>query len=160
KLYLSIFGQYDWDGVPTIPPEFFFAPKWFYLNLYEMSSWSRGLLVPLAVINAYRPSRPVPPECSIDELFVGGRHGKHLRLPRDKHPLTWKNVFLVVDQALKIYDKSKFKPMRGHAIRMSERWLLERQRGSGGLGAIFPAMTHAVMAYKCLGYADDHPAVQ
>jgi len=46
KLYLAIFGQYDWEGVPTIPPEFFFVPRWFYFNLYEMSSWSRAILVP------------------------------------------------------------------------------------------------------------------
>jgi len=160
KLYLSIFGQYDWEGVPTIPPELFFVPNWFYFNIYEMSSWSRAILVPLAIINAFRPSRSVPEECGIDELFVGGRQGKHLRLPWDSKPVTWKNAFLVADRALKIYDKSKYKPMRTQALRASEQWLLERQRGSGGLGAIFPALTHAVMAYKCLGYPDDHPAVQ
>jgi squalene-hopene/tetraprenyl-beta-curcumene cyclase len=161
KLYLSIFGQYDWEGVPTIPPEMFFVPSWFYLNLYEMSSWSRAILVPLAIINAFRPSRPVPPECNINELFVGGRHGRHLLLPRDtSRLLSWKNAFLVIDRALKLYDKSPVKPMRRRALRASEKWLRERQKGSGGLGAIFPGMTHAVMAYKCLGYPDDHPAVQ
>jgi squalene-hopene/tetraprenyl-beta-curcumene cyclase len=160
KLYLSIFGQYDWEGVPTIPPEVFFVPNWFYFNIYEMSSWSRAILIPLAIINASKPFRPVPPECSIDELFVGGRHGRNIRLPWDEKAVSWKNFFLVADRALKIYDKSKFKPMRRKALRDSEKWLLERQRGSGGLGAIFPAMTHAIMAYKCLGYDDDDPAVQ
>jgi squalene-hopene/tetraprenyl-beta-curcumene cyclase len=160
KLYLSIFGQYDWDGVPTIPPELFFVPNWFYFNVYEMSSWSRALLIPLAIINSHRPSRPVPPECGIEELFVGGRHGKHLRLPWDKRPVTWKNAFLLADRMLKVHAASPVKPLRKRAIKLSEQWLLERQRGSGGLGAIFPGITHAIMAYKCLGYADDHPAVQ
>ncbi len=160
KLYLSIFGQYDWDGVPSIPPEAFFIPNWFYINIYDMSSWSRAILIPLAIINSARPSRPVPEGCSIDELFVGGRHGKHLRLPWDRRPLTWKNVFLIVDRILKLHYKSPVKPLRDKALKASEQWILERQRGSGGLGAIFPAMTHAVMAYKCLGYDDDHPAVQ
>lgn len=160
KLYLSIFGQYDWEGVPTIPPELFFAPNWFYLNIYEMSSWSRAILVPLAIINSYRPSRPIPPGCGIEELFVGGRHGRHLRLPWDRRPLTWRNIFLLVDAALKLHDKSPVKPLRRRALRAAEEWIRERQRGSGGLGAIFPAMTHAVMAYKCLGYPDDHPAIQ
>jgi len=160
KLYLAIFGQYDWDGVPTIPPELFFLPNWLYFNLYAISSWSRAILVPLAIINAHRPYRPVPPECHIDELFVGGRHGKHLHLPWDRHPISWKNAFLVADRLLKIHDRSPWKPLRHRALRVSEQWLRERQRGSGGLGAIFPAMTHAVMAYKCLGYPDEHPAVQ
>ncbi len=160
KLYLSIFGQYDWEGVPTIPPELCLAPTWLYFNVYEMSSWSRALLIPLAVINACRPYRPVPEDCGIDELFVGERRGKNLRLRWDKRTLSWKNFFLVADRALKVYDRSPVKPFRKHALKAGEKWLLERQKGSGGLGAIFPAMTHAVMAYKCMGYPDDHPVVQ
>lgn len=160
KLYLSIFGQYDWEGVPTIPPEVFIVPNWFYFNIYEMSSWSRAILIPLAIINDARPFCPVPPECGIDELFVGGRYGKHLRLPWDSKAVTWRNAFLVADRALKVYDRSKLKPLRGKALRDAEKWMRERQSKSGGLGAIFPGMTHAVMAYKCLGYPDDHPAIQ
>ncbi len=160
KLYLAVFGQYDWDGVPTIPPELCLLPRWSYLNIYEMSSWSRGILIPLSIINATKPRRQVPPECSIDELFVGGRHGPHLRLKPDRRPFTWRSFFLALDRLLKVYDKCPIKPGRILAMRTAERWMLERQAGSGGLGAIFPAMTHAVMAYKCLGYADDHPAVQ
>ena len=125
-----------------------------------MSSWSRAILVPLGIINRTRPHRPIPLGAEIDELFVGGRYGKHLRLPWDAKKVSWRNAFLVADRALKVYDKSKVKPLRAKSIAEAEKWLLERQRGSGGLGAIFPAMTHAVMAYKCLEYADDHPAVQ
>jgi squalene-hopene/tetraprenyl-beta-curcumene cyclase len=160
KLYLSIFGQYDWDGVPTIPPEVSLAPNWFFFNIYEMSSWSRAILVPLAIINHARPHRSIPPGAEIDELFVGGRNGKHLRLPWGDRPISWKNAFLVADRGLKVYDRVKVKPLRRKAIKDAEKWMLERQRDSGGLGAIFPAMTHAVMAYKCLGHADDSPAVQ
>lgn len=159
KLYLSIFGQYDWEGVPTIPPEITLASNWLYINIYEMSSWSRAILVPLAIINSFRPHRHVPPGCEIDELFIGARHGHELRLPWDSRPFTWRNFFLVADKILKLHDKSPWKPLRSKAIKASEQWILERQQGSGGLGAIFPAMTHAIMAYKCLGYPDDHPAL-
>jgi squalene-hopene/tetraprenyl-beta-curcumene cyclase len=125
-----------------------------------MSSWSRAILVPLGIINHTRPHRSVPPGAEIDELFVGGRYGKHLRLPWDAKKVSWRNAFLVADMALKVYDKSKIKPLRQKALAEAERWILERQKGSGGLGAIFPGMTHAVMAFKCLGYPDDHPAIQ
>lgn len=159
KLYLSIFGQYDWRGVPTIPPEAILTPKWFYFNIYNMSSWSRAILVPLAVINARRPHRHVPDHARIDELFEGGRDRKKLRLQWDKKPITWRNVFLVIDKALKLYDASPVKPFRQLALKRSLTWLLEREEGSGGLGAIFPAMTHAIMAYKCMGLPDNHPAI-
>jgi squalene-hopene/tetraprenyl-beta-curcumene cyclase len=160
KLYLSIFGQYDWDGVPTIPPEVSLAPNWLPFNIYEMSSWSRAILIPLAIINNARPSRPIPPGAEIDELFVGGRNGPHLRLEWDQRRLSWRNAFLVADRGLKVYDRVRVKPLRRKAIRDAEKWMRERQQRSGGLGAVFPAMTHAVMAYKVLGYPDSHEAVQ
>jgi squalene-hopene/tetraprenyl-beta-curcumene cyclase len=159
KLYLSMFGQYDWSGVPTIPPETILLPNWFYFNIYSMSSWSRAILVPLAVMNATKPHRPVPDHAQIDELFVGGRDRKRMRLHWDKKPLTWRNVFLVVDKLLKIYDASPVKPFRKRALDRSLAWLLEREENSGGLGAIFPAMTHAIMAYKCMGLPDNHAAI-
>ncbi len=159
KLYLSMFGQYDWQGVPTIPPEAVLMPKWFYFNIYNMSSWSRAILVPLAVMNATRPQRPIPDNAHIDELFVDGRDRKRMRLMWDKKPITWRNVFLVIDKLLKLYDASPVKPFRKLALERSLRWLLEREENSGGLGAIFPAMTHAIMAYKCMGLPDNHPAI-
>ncbi len=159
KLYLSMFGQYDWHGVPTIPPETILLPHWFYFNIYAMSSWSRAILVPLAVMNACKPRHPIPDHAHIDELFVDGRDRKRLRLQWDKKPLTWRNVFLVVDKLLKIYDASPVKPFRKLALQRSLAWLLEREENSGGLGAIFPAMTHAIMAYKCMGLPDNHPAI-
>ena len=160
KLYLSMFGQYDWHGVPTIPPELILLPKWFYFNIYNMSSWSRAILVPLAVMNAKKPSRPIPENAHIGELFSGGRDRRRMRLMWDKRPLTWRNVFLIFDKILKLYDACPVKPFRKRALNNSLAWLLEREENSGGLGAIFPAMAHAIMAYKCMGLADNHPAIR
>src|SRR5215472_2769809 len=49
KICLCFFGQYDWEAVPAIPPEIVLFPNWFWFNLYEISSWSRAILVPLSV---------------------------------------------------------------------------------------------------------------
>ena len=160
KLYLAIFGQYDWEGVPTVPPEVMLLPPHVYLNLYEMSSWSRAILVPLAIINATRPHRPVPPDCHLDALFVGGRTGAHLRLPRDPNLVSPRNLFLVIDAFLKAYHHSPLKPLRRKALRMAEDWIRTRQQDSGGLGAIFPAMVHTVMALTCLGHTAEDPAIR
>src|SRR6202789_4296196 len=81
KIYLCFFGQYDYDAVPAIPPEIVFFPKWFWFNLYEISSWSRAILVPLSICYAKKPLKKIPEEMGLGELFVGGmqKSGRHLR---------------------------------------------------------------------------------
>ena len=60
KMYLCALGQYDYDAVPAIPPEIVLFPNWFYFNIYEISSWSRSILVPLAIIYAKKPFKKIP----------------------------------------------------------------------------------------------------
>ena len=50
KMYLCSLGQYDYDAAPAIPPEIVLFPKWFYFNIYEISAWSRSILIPLAIV--------------------------------------------------------------------------------------------------------------
>ena len=68
KIYLSIFGQYDWEKCPTVPAELILLPDWMPFSIYRMSSWSRAIVVPLSIISAYRPSCPVPERASLSEL--------------------------------------------------------------------------------------------
>ncbi len=157
KIYLSVFGLYDWDGTPVVPPELMLLPNWFYLNLYELSSWSRTIVVPLSIVSSFRPHVPLPVD--IDELFVGGRHGKHLRLPWSTTPISWRNFFLAIDRILHFLEERKLQPWRKQALRACEKWMLDHFRKTGGLGAIFPPMVNSLMAMRCLGYPDDHPEV-
>ena len=69
RLYLAIFGQYPWERCPAVPPEIILLPSWFYINIYEMSSWSRAIVIPLSIIWALKPSRPLPAHARIPELF-------------------------------------------------------------------------------------------
>ncbi|MGH7996605.1 MAG: squalene--hopene cyclase [Opitutaceae bacterium] len=157
KLYLCSLGQYDYDAAPAVPPEIVLFPRWFYFNLYEISSWSRGILVPLAIIYAKRPFRKLPPERGIDELFVGGRANAHLRLRMNlKAPCSWRNFFLAVDRVMHVLESAQVLPFRKLALKRAERWLLERLELSDGLGAIYPAMLNAIIALRCLGYGEDH----
>src|SRR6476661_5267191 len=80
KIYLCFLGQYDYDAVPAVPPEIVLFPKWFWFNIYEISSWSRGILVPLSICYAKKPFKKIPDEMGIDELFPNGRHNTDLRL--------------------------------------------------------------------------------
>jgi squalene-hopene/tetraprenyl-beta-curcumene cyclase len=157
KFHLAWFDQYDWEHVPAIPPEMMFIPSIAPINIYEMSSWSRAIFVALSVIYALKPVCPLPPECHIDELFVGGREHADLSMRPSKEAFSWKNFFLLTDRALKIAEKFPIGAARRAALKKAEKWMTERFEASGGLGAILPAMMNSVTALKVLGYKDDHP---
>jgi squalene-hopene/tetraprenyl-beta-curcumene cyclase len=161
KLYLALLGQFPWKYLPTIPPEMFLAPKWFFFNIYEMSSWSRPILAPLTILNHFRPVRHLPAAMQLHELYPAGVEGTNLSLKKDPRFWAWQNFFLRCDWALKLYDRLPFHPLRRHALQVAEKWMTDRMgEGSEGLATIFPAMLNAMMALRALGYADDHPLVQ
>ena len=160
KLYLALLGLFPWKYLPTIPSEVLLIGKWFHVNFWDMSNWSRGMIVPLAIINHFKPTRKV---CvSIDELYREGFHERDLALPRDPQRFTWRNFFLSLDGLHKfaeLWANAGVHPFRKLALKKAEQWMLERFEGSGGLAAIFPAMLNSLIALKALGYADDHPQV-
>jgi squalene-hopene/tetraprenyl-beta-curcumene cyclase len=160
KMYLCALGQYDYDAVPAIPPEIVLFPKWFYFNIYEISSWSRSILVPLAIIYAKKPFKKIAAEQGIDELFVDGRDKSKLRLQWDKKKwFSWRNFFIATDRLAHWAEAVHLRPVRKLALKKAEKWMLERFEMSDGLGAIYPAMMNAVLALRCLGYSEDDPQV-
>ena len=70
KIALALFGQYDWRGIPSMPPEIMLLPKRFYFSIYAISYWSRAVLIPLLIIFAKRPLCRIPSEQGIDELYT------------------------------------------------------------------------------------------
>ena len=160
KIYLCALGQYDYDAVPAVPPEIVLFPNWFYFNLYEISSWSRGILVPLSIIYAKKPFKKIPQEQGIDELFVGGRANADLHLRWDKkRPVGWRNFFLFLDRVLHLAERVHIRPLRKRALKKAEEWMLARFERTDGLGAIYPAMLNAIVALRYLGYSSDDPQV-
>src|SRR5271154_1621177 len=161
KLFLAMFGQYPWKHLPIIPPEIILLPTWLYFNIYEMSSWSRAMVVPLSIINHFKPTRNLPPDKQLHELFPYGTEHSNLVLPFDRKLFTWKNFFLGWNHALKFLDTLPWKPFRRAALKKAEVWIIERiGAGSDGLGAIFPSMMYSLMVLRTLGYGDEHPLVR
>ncbi len=163
KLYLALLGLFPWKYVPTIPCEVILIGKWFYVNFNEMSSWSRSMLVPLAIINHFKPTRALANNIDIDELYPEGIHERDLALAPDPERITWRNFFLWLDRVHKFaewFAQSGIHPFRQKALKKAERWMLERFEGSDGLAAIFPAILNSLIALKALGYPDDHPQVR
>ncbi len=57
RFYLALLGQISYEQCPAVPPEVVLLPKWFPVNLYAVSAWSRTIIVPLSIISALRPVR-------------------------------------------------------------------------------------------------------
>jgi squalene-hopene/tetraprenyl-beta-curcumene cyclase len=157
KLYLALLGLFPWNYVPTIPAEVILIGKWFHVNFHDMSNWSRSMLVPLAIINHFQPTRRV--HVVIDELYPQGYHERDLALAQDPETFTFRNFFFILDGFLKLLEQYRLRPFRKLALKKAEQWMLERFENTDGLAAIFPAMLNSLIALKALGYADDHPQV-
>ncbi|MBC8167186.1 MAG: squalene--hopene cyclase, partial [Bryobacteraceae bacterium] len=152
KLNLSFFGLFPRECCPSVPPEMMLLPGDF---IYQMSSWSRAIVIPLSIIHALNPNRPIPDGFDLKELFVPG--GTRWSWLKDREFLTWRNVFLTLDQLAKFWEKFGSRGVRRQAILRAEQWMLERTKYSDGLGAIYPSMMYVIMALDLLGYAPEHP---
>jgi squalene-hopene/tetraprenyl-beta-curcumene cyclase len=158
KLYLALLGQFPWKYLPTIPVEMALLPSWSPFHVYKMSSWSRAMLMPLAIINHFKPTRNLPGEKQLHELYPLGTEQSDLRLARSERFWTWRNFFLRVDDVLKFLHPLHFHPMRQRALAEAERWMLERiGEGSDGLATVYPAMLNSLIALRALGYSKKNP---
>jgi squalene-hopene/tetraprenyl-beta-curcumene cyclase len=168
RYYLALLGIISYHQCPAVPPELMLIPHWCPFNIYEMSAWSRTIIVPLSLLWAYRPVRRLPPEFGIDELF----HTSPAQLPVSMAPaeaptdfhrkpwINWGEFFRRADRCFKLLERARIRPLRQLAIAKAAKWMTERFEQSDGLGAIFPPIIWSVVALKCLGHADDSPLVQ
>jgi squalene-hopene/tetraprenyl-beta-curcumene cyclase len=148
---LSLFNLFPRDACPSIPPEIILLPFNF---IYQMSSWTRAIVLSLSIVHAANPRRPVPAGLTLDELFLPGAP---MHPERDPKLFSWRNVFLFIDRFLKRWEKLGVHFVRQHAIKKCGEWMIKHFEGSDGLGAIYPSMQYAIMALDVLGYGPDHP---
>lgn len=156
KITLALFGQYDWRGIPAMPIEIMLLPRQSYFNIYEVSYWSRTVIVPLCILMDLKPVCRIPEAARIDELYVPSRAEADLRFPLGDQLISWKNFFIGLDRLLPNLENWAPRPFRARARQRALAWTLTRM-GPGGLGGIYPAMANAVMALHTLGYSEDHP---
>ena len=160
KIWLALFGQWDWRGVPVLPPELMFLPHWFPLNIYDFASWARATIVPMLIILSERPVCPVPDSARIDDLYPLGRDNTNYALPRPKGGFSWKRVFHAADALLRKYDRVAVGPLRDAAFAAAERWILARQEADGSWAGIQPPWVYSLIALKLRGYGLDHPVMK
>lgn len=168
RYYFALLGILSYEQCPAVPPEIILLPPWAPFNIYEMSAWSRTILIPLSLLWAFKPKHQLPAEHGIRELFLKSPEelpasmGSSAQLDalKKKTWVNWTAVFNGLDRVLKVVERLRLRPLRKTAIRRAAEWMQARFEDSDGLGAIFPPIIWSVVGLKCLGHSDDSPDVQ
>jgi squalene-hopene/tetraprenyl-beta-curcumene cyclase len=121
-----------------------------------MSSWTRGIVIPLTILYARKPRFAVPGGVCVDELYKDPFR-KALAFEWDMQLFSWRNFFLALDRGFKLYERIPWKPLRKRALRQAQDWLLEHLERSEGLAAIYPAMMNAIFALLALDRSPEDP---
>ncbi|HEX8863668.1 MAG TPA: squalene--hopene cyclase, partial [Actinomycetes bacterium] len=152
RIWLALFGLWDWEDLPVMPPEMILLPSWAPLNVYDFACWARQTIVPLTIVSALRPVRPIG--FGLSELRAGARATKPAPIT------TWDGRFQRLDRFLHRYHHRPVRPLRTLAIRRATRWIIERQEADGSWGGIQPPWVYSIMALHLLGYPLDHPVLE
>ncbi|HKE10751.1 MAG TPA: squalene--hopene cyclase [Myxococcota bacterium] len=158
RIWLSYFGEFPSRGVPVMPVEIMLLPDRFPLSVYEMSSWARGTVVPLTILQALDFRVPLArPEMSVAELWCQDPARTKLFFDAGAGIFTLRRFFALLDRALhRMGALTQRRPLRARALHEAERWIRERQDRNGGWGGIVPAMLNSTLALAALcGPEDD-----
>jgi squalene-hopene/tetraprenyl-beta-curcumene cyclase len=158
RFHLALMGVVGWDVAPAIPPEVILLPRWFFVNLYEMSSWTRAIIVTLSLLYGLKPELDVAPAGYLDELFANPQR-KRQAFEWDREVVTWRNFFLATDRLMKAYERLPWKPFRSLALAKGKKWLFDHFDRSEGVAAIYPSMQNSLLCLRGFGYGADDPIV-
>ena len=159
KIWLALFGQWEWQGVPVVPPELMLLPNWFPISIYDFSSWARVTIVPLLILVDKKPLKEIPDWARVDELYPAPRDQVDYSIARPKRLIGWETLFYIGDAALRHLEKVPWKPARAQAIKKAEEWIIDHQENDGSWGGIQPPWVYSLMALHTIGYEADHPVI-
>jgi squalene-hopene/tetraprenyl-beta-curcumene cyclase len=163
RYWLALLGEWPWEKTPNIPPEVIWFPVWFPFSIYNFAQWARATLMPIALLSARRPSRPLPPESRLDALFPGGRDKFDYELPVKAGAGGWDKFFRGADKVLhgmqNLGSRLNFGLWRSAACRHIVEWMIRHQDFDGAWGGIQPPWIYGLMALYAEGYPVNHPVL-
>ena len=163
RYWLALIGEWPWEKTPNLPPEVIHFPNWFIFSIYNFAQWARATLMPIAVLSARRPSRPLAVENRLDALFPEGRLNFDYELPAKPGADFWDGFFRFTDKALhagqSFGEGTGLSFGRNGSVKRALEWIIEHQDADGVWGGIQPPWIYSVMALFNEGYALDHPVV-
>ena len=153
RIWLALFGVWSWDDLPALPPEVMLLPPWCPLNIYDFACWARQTIVPLTVVAAHRPVRPLP----FDARRAAHRRCRRGRATRSR---TTAGRFELLDRVLHRYERRPPRPAAAAGPATGPR-LDRRPPGGRRLVGRHPAAV-GVLADRPApaGFPLDHPAMQ
>lgn len=158
KIFLALFGQYDWKAVPSVPVEFMLLPLWFPFNIYNFSSWARATFVPLSIVLDAKPIKPIPVSQGVQELF------SHEQDEMSHRPsqgiLSWEWFFAQIERLIKAHEESRLRIFRKKGLEKALRWVLDHQEETGDWAGIQPAMVNSILALLVQGHGISSGPVQ
>ena len=164
RYWLALIGEYPWKKTPNLPAEVIFFPNWFPFSIYNFAQWARATLMPIAVLSARRPTRPLPPENRLDELFPQGRAEFDYAYPDKPGADFWDGFFKGVDKVLHTLqtygEMTGFSMVRKTAVSRSLEWIIKHQDNDGVWGGIQPPWVYSLMAIYNEGYPLDHAVLE
>ncbi|MEU8298699.1 squalene--hopene cyclase [Micromonospora sp. NPDC048909] len=152
RFWLALFGHWPWSQLPAVPPELVLLPSWVPFNVYDFACWARQTIVPLSIVRALRPVRPLG--FTVDELRTATPPSRRPRLR------TRSGVLYRFDRLASSYERVARGPVRRHALRRAAEWIVARQEADGSWGGIQPPWVYSLMALHLLGYPLDHPVLR
>ena len=155
RITMALFRQVPWRAVPVMPLQIMMLPQWFPFHLSKVSYWSRTVMVPLFILMHLKAEARNPRGVTIEELFR--TPPERARYPMNATGTRLGAFFTGLDKALRVTLPLWEKIGQERSLQRARDFVTERLNGEDGLGGIFPAMANAVMAFKLLGYPDDHP---
>ncbi len=151
RLWMALFGLWDWEDLPALPPELILLPKRVPLNIYDFACWARQTVVPLTIVASHRPVRPM--DLSLDEIRTGTTPAEKVPAPRG----TWARRFQLMDKVVRGYNRNPLNMVRKRALRRAEQWVISRQEADGCWGGIQPPWVYSLLALHLQGYSLNHP---
>jgi squalene-hopene/tetraprenyl-beta-curcumene cyclase len=158
RIWLALIGEWPWEHTPAVPPEMIRIPTWAPFNIYWFASWARATIVPLAIVSARTPVRPLPEGSRLDELFPEGREKFDYSMPKNLKGFL-PSCFRLGEKLLHAYMKSPWKPGREDCIKLCLEWIVRHQDADGAWGGIQPPWIYSLMALHTEGYLLTHPVV-
>ena len=163
RYWLALIGEWPWEKTPNVPPEIIHFPNWFPFSIYNFAQWARATMMPIAVLSARRPSRPLPADSRLNELFPEGRGAFDYELPDKPGADFWDGFFRAADKGLHAVQglgaRAGVGLVRNGAVKRTLEWIIQHQDADGVWGGIQPPWIYSLMALYNEGYAHDHPVI-
>ncbi|MFY0542568.1 squalene--hopene cyclase [Brevibacillus sp. H7] len=150
KVMLASTGQYPWPKHVLLPIEMMLLPPWFPVHFFDFAGYARVHIAPLLVVSDRKFVRRIPGTPDISDLRNSRTSILQSAEARSFHK--------------RIVDGIRSLPylpavMHRQALRMAERFMLDRLEADGTLYSYFTSTFLMIFALQALGYASNHPVI-